>query len=148
MGITPTVVAISPTVSLSLRWSWLELGLEVRDVLPASGGSPSVRASLLGGGPFACLRRGPVFGCAVTLLGSFQADTPTLQGTTSANAFYFAAGLRAGAVVHLGLGVSARGSLDLLADPSGPTVRALGGQVWNAPPLSGGALLAMEVKIP
>ena len=148
IGVTPGI-AIAPAVFASLRWRWLEVGLEGRDVVASSTGAPRIRASLLGGGPLVCLHGGPLFGCAISLLGSLHADAPDTPGTTSADAFYASVGLRAGGGVKIGLGISVRASLDVLANPLGPSVHASAGQLaWNAPPASGGARLDVVVRIP
>jgi hypothetical protein len=150
---TAPALSLGPTALAAVRWRRLELGVEGRMELPASAPVSSlptgqVRTSLLGAGPIACFAFDPYFLCAVTFVGSLHADAPGVPGAAAQTGVDVLGGVRAGWAFDLGLGLSVRASLDLLADAYGPTVRVAGVNAWHPSAGAGGAQAALAWRIP
>jgi hypothetical protein len=150
---------ISPAASLGaagsvdLRWARFSLGVEGWLDAPASSaaiGIPgaTVRTSFIGAGPTACLHAGGFFGCALAIAGSLHAEAPGVPGASTGRALDVLAGLRGGVALPLTGALSLRLSLDLLADPLRPAVRASGQQPWEAPLFAAASQLALAARIP
>jgi hypothetical protein len=151
VGTAPSF-SVGPTVSAAMHWTRLALGVEGRMELPAGAavsGLPGgeVRTSLVGAGPTACLTFAPYFACGVALLGALHADAPGVPGAAAQTGADIFAGARVGGAIALGLGVSVRVSVDLLADAYGPTVRVAGVD-WHSSPVAGGVQVALAWQIP
>jgi hypothetical protein len=146
-------ISLGPSVFASLRWPALELGVAGWADLPSASAvdafpGASVRTSLLAAGPTACLHVSVYFGCALAFVGSFSAEAPGVSGATSDNALTFLGGIRGGAEVPVAFGLSLRGSVDLLANPTAPTVRAGGQDLWIVPPVAATTQVAVALRIP
>jgi hypothetical protein len=152
VGVSPPL-SLGPTVFASLHWTSLAIGVEGWADLPASSATDKipgarVRTWLLAGGPTVCLHAGEYFGCAIALLAFLSAEAPGVAGTTSETLLEILAGLRAGIAVPLAFGLSVRGSLDVLGNPTRPTVRAAGQDLWQSWPIAGATQVAVSLRIP
>ena len=121
--------------------------------LPAGGPATNlptaqIRTSLLGAGPIACFAVDSYFLCGVAFVGSLHAEAPGFPGATAQSGVDVLGGVRTGWAFDLGLGLSLRVSLDLLADAYGPTVRVAGVNAWHPSPGAGGAQAALAWRIP
>jgi hypothetical protein len=151
IGTAPSF-SLGPTATATVRWKRWVLGVDGSMQLPAGaavGGLPvgEVRTSLAGGGPVACLAFDPYFACGVAFVGAMHADAPGVPGAGTQTGVDVLAGARAGTAVALGAGLSARVSLDLLANAYSPTVRTAGVD-WRPSPVAGGAQVALTWRIP
>jgi hypothetical protein len=159
VGVASAFYGLSPAPSLgatafgALRWARFEVGIEGWADLPASSPASALataraRTSFLGVGPTACLHFGDVFVCALSIVGSLRAEAPGVPGASARGSLEVLGGGRIGVSLPLGRGLAVRGSVDLLADPTAPTLRASGQVIWQAPPVVGAAQIGLALGIP
>jgi hypothetical protein len=158
-GVGGTLYGIAPAASLgatmgaALRWARFSVGIEGWADLPSSAAAPAiadarVRTSLLGAGPVACLHFGNYFGCALGIVGALRAEAFGVPGASNGSTIDVLLGIRGGVALRIASWLFLPVSVDLLADPVPPTVRASGRSLWRASPIAAVSQLGLAMRIP
>jgi hypothetical protein len=140
IGTAPEVSA-GGELSGGLRWGRWSVALGIRADAPGStqaGSEPGqVAVTLVTGSVSPCVHVGPVFGCAVGMVGELRATGVDVSGGRAAPTLFVAVGPRIGTEFPLGKGFAWRIDAEALGNLQRASVDLDGKQAWQAPPVLG-----------